>query len=94
MNVSQEVAETTALKALAWLVNNEEVCSVFFGSTGASIDDLRARAAEPDFLGSVLEFITMDDAWVVEFCDNNALAYEVPMMAAAALLGTARTHWT
>ncbi|WP_412555192.1 DUF3572 domain-containing protein [Shimia sp. MIT1388] len=94
MSVSQEVAETTALNALAWLVNNEEVCSVFLGSTGASVEDLRARAAEPDFLGSVLEFITMDDAWVVEFCDSNALAYEVPMMAAATLLGTARTHWT
>ena len=94
MSVSQEVAETVALKALAWLVTQEEVCSVFMGATGASVDDLRDRAADSEFLGSVLEFITMDDSWVVSFCDAAELPYELPMQAAAMLLGTARTHWT
>jgi hypothetical protein len=41
---------------------------------GASLDDLRARAAEPEFLASVLDFILMDDAWVVDCAD----ALDVP----------------
>lgn len=92
--VSQDIAETVALKALAWLVTQEDVCSVFLGATGASVDDLRERASDSEFLGSVLEFVTMDDAWVMAFCDGAELPYEVPMQAAAQLLGTARMHWT
>ena len=94
MTISQDFAETVALKALAWLVTQEDVVSVFLGATGASVEDLRVRASEPEFLGSVLEFLTMDDAWVVAFCDEAGLAYELPMQAAAQLLGTARMHWT
>lgn len=94
MRVSQEVAETVAIKALGWLVTQDEVVSVFMGSTGASVEDLRARAGDSDFLGSVLEFLTMDDAWVVSFCDANDVPYDVPMMAANLLLGESRTHWT
>ncbi|MGR3712446.1 MAG: DUF3572 domain-containing protein [Shimia sp.] len=94
MSLSPEAAETMALDALAWLVTNDELLPVFMGATGASVDDLRARAGEADFLGSVLEFLTMDDAWVVAFCDTKGLAYEQPMMAAHVLLGSARMHWT
>ncbi|MEL7265298.1 MAG: DUF3572 family protein, partial [Planctomycetota bacterium] len=32
--------------------------------------DLRARAGEPDYLGSVLDFLMMDDAWVTAACDS------------------------
>lgn len=94
MSLSPEAAETLALDALGWLVGNEEVLQIFMGATGASIEDLRARASDPEFLGSVLEFLTMDDAWVVSFCDSKALSYESPLMAAHVLLGTARMHWT
>ncbi|MFY0617850.1 MULTISPECIES: DUF3572 domain-containing protein [unclassified Shimia] len=94
MTVSQDLAETVALKALGWLVTQDEVVSVFLGATGASVDDLRDRASDTDFLGSVLEFLTMDDSWVMAFCDANALAYEMPLQAAHQLLGEARAHWT
>jgi hypothetical protein len=49
----------------AWLAGREDLVEVFLGSTGASLDDLRARAAEPEFLASVLDFILMDDSWVM-----------------------------
>ncbi|TCL10165.1 uncharacterized protein DUF3572 [Shimia isoporae] len=94
MTLSHEAAETLALDALTWLVNNDEVLPVFMGATGASVDDLRARAGEADFLGSVLEFLTMDDAWVVAFCDTKGVGYDQPLMAAHVLLGSARMHWT
>ncbi|MEP2534147.1 DUF3572 domain-containing protein [Shimia sp.] len=94
MSLTEDAAETLALKALAWLVTNDELLPVFLGSTGASVDDLKTLAGDHSFLGSVLEFITMDDAWVVSFCDVHQVAYETPMVAAQVLLGTARMHWT
>lgn len=90
----QETAETVALQALSWLVTNDELLPVFLGSSGASLDDLRNQAEDPEFLGSLLDFICMDDAWVVAFCDANALSYEAPMQARMALPGGAQTHWT
>lgn len=92
--MQQEHAETLALRALAWLAGNDELMPVFLGSTGASEADLRARAAEPEFLGSVLDFLMMDDAWIVAFCDTAGLAYEMPMQARASLPGGDQAHWT
>lgn len=92
--LKQDRAEAVALQALAWLVGHEELLPVFMGATGASAEDLRARAGEPEFLGSVLDFLTMDDAWVVAFCDSHGLDYQVPMSARQALPGGAQTNWT
>jgi len=92
--MQQESAETIALQALGWLAGNEELLPVFQGATGASEADLRVRATEPEFLGSVLDFLMMDDAWVVAFCDSQGLSYETPMMARVALPGGAQMSWT
>jgi hypothetical protein len=92
--MQREAAETVGVQALGWLAGNDELLPVFLGSTGASLDDLRAGAGDPAFLGSVLDFLMMDDAWVVAFCDAAGIAYTVPMQARAALPGGAVTHWT
>jgi hypothetical protein len=92
--VGQEFAETLALRALAWLVGNEEILPLFLGATGSSAADLRARAADPDFLLSVLDFLLMDDAWVTAFCDAAGYGYGDPGAARQALPGGAETHWT
>jgi hypothetical protein len=90
----QDFAETIALQALAWLANNEELMPVFLGATGASVDDLSLGARQPAFLASVLDFLVMDDAWLVAFCDEAGLDYEVPMRARMALPGGEQIHWT
>ncbi|SFR34160.1 Protein of unknown function [Yoonia tamlensis] len=92
--MDHEQAQVIALQALAWLVGNDELCTVFLGATGGSVDDLRARAGDPAFLAAVLEFLTMDDAWVVEFCDSVDLAYDKPLRARYALPGAEAVHWT
>ncbi|MDE4133808.1 DUF3572 domain-containing protein [Phaeobacter sp. QD34_3] len=94
MQISADEAETLALRALAWLSGNDELFPVFMGATGASVDDLKSRASDPEFLGSVLDFLMMDDAWVVGFCDDAGLKYESPMQARMALPGGAQIHWT
>lgn len=92
--MQQNSAETLAIQAMAWLIGNDDLLPVFLGATGASEDDLRVRVSDPVFLASVLDFLTMDDAWVMAFCDANGLAYEAPMRARQALPGGAEVSWT
>ncbi|WP_420859108.1 DUF3572 domain-containing protein [Marivivens marinus] len=92
--MNPERAETIAIQALGWLATNDDLFPVFLGSTGASADDLRAQAADPGFLGSVLDFLTMDDAWVVAFCDAAGLPYDTPLRARHVIAGEAGMHWT
>lgn len=94
MQISADAAETLALTALGWLVTNDELLPVFMGATGVDAGDMRARASDPDFLLSVLDFLMMDDAWVIAFCDAKGVAYEHPVQARAALAGPAGMHWT
>ncbi|MDB9944260.1 DUF3572 domain-containing protein [Octadecabacter sp.] len=89
-----ERAERIAILALTWLASKDEILPVFLGASGASADDLGGQAENPAFLGSVLEFLTMDDAWVVEFCDQNQLKYEEPLRARYSLPGSEAVHWT
>lgn len=90
----QETAETIGLQALGWLAGNEELLPVFLGASGASAADLARGAGEPAFLGAVLDFLLLDDAWIVAFCDAHGLAYDAPMQARAHLPGGEATHWT
>lgn len=92
--MKQDFAETLALQALGWLAGNDELLPVFLGATGASEADLRAGATDPAFLGSVLDFLTMDDAWVIAFCDFAGVDYTQPMAARQALPGGAQMNWT
>lgn len=94
MNAAQEAAETLALQVLGWLAAKPDLLDVFMGATGAGRDDLRDRAQDPDFLVSVLDFLMMDDAWVMEFCTAHNHPNEAPMQARAALPGGAEVNWT
>ncbi|WP_233193083.1 DUF3572 domain-containing protein [Acidimangrovimonas sediminis] len=92
--MTRDMAETIGLRALGWLAGEEELLPVFLGATGADMAELRTRAADPGFLGAVLDFLLMDDAWIVRFCDAQDLAYEVPRAARGALPGGEDRHWT
>ena len=87
LSPSTESAETLALQVLSWLLSNDDLLPVFLGSTGASESDLRERVSDPDFLGSVLDFLLMDDAWVIAFCDAQTIGYDSIMRARAVLPG-------
>jgi hypothetical protein len=92
--MSPERAQTIALQALAWLVGNDTLLPVFLGSSGMDGAALRAGAQDPAVQASVLEFLTMDDQWVIAFCDSAALAYDMPLRARYALPGAEHVHWT
>ena len=92
--MSPESAQTLAIQALSWILSTEDLAQVFMGSTGASVDDLRARAGDPSFLASVLDFLLMDDAWVTGFCDAAGFDYMDPMRARQLLPGGDLPNWT
>lgn len=92
--LSQDHAETIALQVLAWLAGHDALFDVFLGSTGASAEDVARRAQDADFLASVLGFVVMDDAWVLEFSGHSGLAPDLPIRALQALPGAEQVHWT
>lgn len=85
--MSRENAETLALRALSWLVGNEDLLGVFMGASGVSREDLSAGASDPVFLTGVLEFICMDDDWIGQFAEDAGCAMTAPYEAKQVLAG-------
>ncbi|TQV69550.1 DUF3572 family protein [Aliiroseovarius halocynthiae] len=94
VNVTSDQAERIALNMLVWLVSNDELLPVFMGATGAGQDDLRERAGDPEFLAAMLDFLMMDDRWIIQACDAQGLAYDQILRIRKAMPGGAEMHWT
>lgn len=94
MSYTRDSAEVLALQILGWLIANDELLPIFQGASGASEKDIRSSAADPAFLGSVLDFVLMDDAWVVASCDAIGMPYDSLYLARQALPGGEQVNWT
>jgi len=92
MNASR--AEEVALLALAWLVANDDLLPTFQGASGVSAEDMRAGARDPVFLASVLDFLMMDDAWVIAICDHLGVPYDTLFQTRQQLPGGDVPNWT
>ncbi len=90
----QDEAETIAIRALGWIAAEEGLFEVFLDATGCDAGEVRARAADPDFQGAVLDFLLLSDQHVTGFCDAAGLAYDIPLRARAALPGGGAPDWT
>ena len=55
--ITNEEAEATALRALAWTLADERRAVRLLDTTALSPPDLRARAGEPALLGAVLGYL-------------------------------------
>lgn len=94
MKNRQESAESLALQALAWLAGQDEDFGAFLAQSGSDAAEIRARAAEPELLGSVLDFLLSDEALLLRFCAEADLAPEAPMRARMLLPGGEVPDWT
>jgi hypothetical protein len=92
--ISRDAAERYALSVLTWLVGQDDLIGVFMGASGASVDDLKRGARSPEFLGAVLDFVLMDDQWVIRFAQDNNEKPDLMMQARAVLPGGEAVHWT
>jgi hypothetical protein len=92
--LNQDVAETKALRVLAWLAAEEDLLPVFLGASGAGPEDLRTRAGDPEFLASLLDFVLMDDAWVLSCAEALGIPPGEIMATRQALPGGNLPSWT
>lgn len=92
--MNETMAQTVAVQALGWLAGDDELWDVFLGSTGAQIDEVKQGAQDPVFLGSVLDFVMMDDAWVIRACQAISVPNETLMQARQNLPGGQDRSWT
>ena len=91
---SRSEANTVALMALAWILQDDDRAQRLLSLTGLEPDHLRHALDDPSVLASVLDFLLMDDAWITGFCDTAGQPYDAVMRARAALPGGQQMHWT
>lgn len=87
-------AETLGLQALGWLAGRPEDAGRFLSMTGANAEEMRDRAADPEFLGFVLDFLLSDEDLLLAFCDDTGTQPDRPARGRAALPGGDLPHWT
>ncbi|MGQ0741950.1 MAG: DUF3572 domain-containing protein [Alphaproteobacteria bacterium] len=66
-------AETLALKGLGWLAGDPETLLRFLDASGLEANDLRERAADPELLAAVMDYILADDALTAAFGESESL---------------------
>lgn len=92
--LSRESAELLGIQALGWVAGQPDLAGRFLAAAGASADEMRARAADPEFLGFVLDFLLTDEEALLAFARESGIPPDRPLRARAALPGGALPHWT
>jgi hypothetical protein len=90
----QEAAETAALTMLAWLAGQDDLFAGFLGATGATAEDVAARATDPAFLGAVVTFVLGEDAHVLAWAEATGNPPDLAARVLAGLPGGEAWHWT
>ena len=70
---SREQAEVIALRALAWIIADEDLAGRFLAMTGCDGESLRLRAGQPEVLGSVLDFLLENEAALLDFARSSEI---------------------
>lgn len=92
--MKQEQAVALAQDALIWLAGRSEALEGLLAASGAAPAEVRARAADPEFLGFVLDHLLQSDALVLAFARDAGVSPDSPMRARAALPGGYARDWT
>jgi hypothetical protein len=92
--MNADLATSLAQGALIWLADHAEELSHFMAATGVGAGELRARSADPEFLGFVLDFLLGDDARVLAVAEAEGVEPLALARARAALPGGAAPDWT
>jgi Protein of unknown function (DUF3572) len=86
---AEDMAQTVALQALAFLAEDPRRWARFLALTGLAVRDLRQRIAAREVHGAVLEHLAADESLLLLFSANSAIA---PERIAKALALLQRAH--
>jgi len=86
-SASVDSAQSLAVGALGFIAADSDRLSRFLSLTGLGPDNLRTAAADPAFLGSVLDYLIADEALLVEFAADVRVKPEAVARAHAVLRG-------
>ncbi len=92
--MKQEQAVDIAQSALIWIADQPETLGGLLAASGMEPADLRARAADPEFLGFVLDHLMQSDAVLLDFARDAGAPPERLREARAALPGGDLPNWT
>ena len=88
LKLSLEEAEIIALKALAFMASDAERLGRFLALSGMSPVDIRAAAADRQFLAGILNHLLQDESLLLTFTADEDLDPRLPTMAAEILNGS------
>ena len=86
-SASVDSARSLAVSALAFIGADSDRLNRFLSLTGLGPDNLRTAAADPAFLGSMLDYLVGDEALLVEFAADARIKPEAVARAHAVLCG-------
>lgn len=82
-----ENAQVLALKALAYIATDEHRLDDFQTTTGADEAAIRAGAADPKFLGGLLDYVLEREGLLLDFCRSAGIRPDLTLKARAKLPG-------
>ncbi len=85
--MDQNRAEIIAVEALSFLAADEGRLRRLLDWTGLTVEELRARAADPTILGGVLDYLLAHEALIMAFAEEANIDPQEPGRARALLPG-------
>ena len=82
--MTPQEAEIYALKVTNWLISNQDLLDIFMRSTGVSEATIKSDFHDGVFLAAILDFLLLDDTWVIAAC--HAMQLEPDAMHTARLM--------
>jgi len=73
VHMTRETAETIGLKALAFLAESPDGLARLMELSGLDPAQMRARAAEPQFLSFILSWLLGEEALLTAFCERETI---------------------
>ena len=85
--MNTENAYIIGLRAITYIMNEEELLTRFIALTGLSEGDISERIEEKYFLSSCLEFLMSNEKDLIAFCHDSDIPPDSPMQAYQAFGG-------
>ncbi len=92
--MNEEQAKIIALRALTFLVGDEDILQRFMDLSGSDAADIRQRADDPAMLAGILDFFLGNEGQLLEMCQAMEIAAEEPAKARRSLAGGEYEEWS